>query len=166
MINRMSKATQRAVERLKEGTPGNTLNREEMAAIIGEPCGMGTAGYRHVRSAIAHVRKNQFMVWSWSRADTAWKCLDDAESVESAGSYNRQAARRAKVSVETATCIDVGNLNDDQRRDYQLQTTIASLIVAASAHRFRKRLLAGKDQKSVLIQTVDYDALAKAVKRD
>ena len=136
----MCQATASAVDRLKQGSSGNTLSREQMAAIIGRPCSPGSLGYGNVLSAIKHVEKNYGITWEWQRPLQAWLCLDDSGKVNTTKTRINRTRRLAKRAVCVAESIDLTNLNLEDRRDHGLNLAVAGMTLVCSSGAFRRRV--------------------------
>ncbi len=136
----MGQYTAAAAERLKQGSPGNTLSREQMAAIIGRECGTGTLGYGNVLSAIRHVETTFGVVWQWDRGTKCWRCLDDAGKVDTTKSRIDRSRRAARCAVRVAGTVDVRNLNREAQRDHVLNCAAASMTLLCSGGKFRNRI--------------------------
>ncbi len=136
----MCQATASAVDRLKQGGPGDSLTRAQMEAIIGRPCGPQTPGYGNVREAIKHVEANYGVAWEWQRPLQAWVCLDDVGKVNATKTRIRRAQSAAKRAVRVAGAVDVRNLKADERRSHTLNLAMAGMTLLASSGAFRQRL--------------------------
>ena len=132
--------TQRAIDRLKEGSPGNTLDRNQMEAIIGRKCGHTDLGYGNVCTAIRHVESNFGVVWRWCRAAKVWLCLDDSEVVGVAGVGIQRARRTAGRAVRVGQCVDVTKLDETTRLNHAVNQVAASMMKTCGGGTFRNRL--------------------------
>ena len=136
----MHYTTAKAIEVLKHGTPGQTITRAAMAEEIGRSCELGTNGYGNVNSAIRHVENHHGVVWRWDREAKAWRCLGAGECVTESETQIKGARKRAARSLRVAKAVDVAKLDDDQRRDHNLNVAVASMLTATGGGAFRKRL--------------------------
>jgi len=136
----MCQATAICVNRLKEGSSGNTLSREQMAAIIGRPCSPGSLGYGNVLTAIKHVETNFGVTWEWKRPLQAWLCLDDSGKVSTTKTRINRARRVAKRAVCIAESVDPSNLNLEDKRDHGLNLAVAGMTLVCSSGAFRRRV--------------------------
>ncbi len=136
----MCQATAACVDRLKEGSWGNTLSREQMAAIIGRPCSPGSLGYGNVLTAIKHVLDQYQVAWEWQRPTQVWLCLDDSGKVNLTTKKikgTRRAARRAAKVVES---IDPSQLNLEDKRDHALNLSVTGMVSLCVSGAFRRRV--------------------------
>lgn len=114
-IAQMSVYTSRAIERLKSGKPGDLITRDAMSAEIGRSCDPGAKGYGNVSSAIRHVEQNFAIVWRWSAADSAYRCLNDSERVAAAGGYINGSRKKLRRCVRVSKTVDVSKLDGDSK---------------------------------------------------
>ena len=152
--------TSKAIDRFKTGSHGDLVTREQMQAVTGESCELGTNGYGHVNTAIKHVETTYGIVWRWDRNRQAWRCLDDAEKVHCSGQLNKAARRKVSRSLRVAASVDESTLDNDQHRDHQLNVVAASLALTSVSAPLRKRL----DKKGGALVGPDYEQLAELVR--
>ena len=136
----MRYATSAAIDKLKLGKPGDTLDREAMAIAIKESCELGTPGYGSVNTAIKHCETNYQIVWRWDRDLKAYKCLNSSESVRIGGQLMRRARTKAKRSLRVASSVDEKKLTNEERRDHSLNVLSAGLMVTAGSSSFQKKV--------------------------
>jgi hypothetical protein len=139
--------TQRAVDALKKGTPGDTYTRREMAEIIGRQCDPNSLGYGNVQSAIRHVETNDGIIWRWDRSDKCWKCLDDDERLQSVDHGIKRHRRGIKREIRVTQTIDPQNLTEDRKRDLELTQIQALMSSQALSGGFHKRLKSNGDSQ-------------------
>lgn len=133
-------STAKAVDALKEGKEGDTFTREELATIIGRNCDIGSLGYGNVNSAIRHVESNHGIVWRWDTNRQAWLCLGPAECVKETRSTIRLARKRARRALTVAKAVDVARLDDDTRREHNLNVAVSGMLLGGSSSQFRRQL--------------------------
>lgn len=133
-------STSKAVDAMKAGKEGDTFTREELATIIGRNCDIGSLGYGNVNSAIRHVESNHGIVWRWDTNRQAWVCLGPSECVNETRATIRQARKRARRAMTVAKAVDVARLDDDTRREHNLNVAVSGMLLGGSSSGFRKKL--------------------------
>ncbi len=133
-------STSKAVDAMKAGKEGDTFTRLQMAEITGRSCEIGSLGYGNVNSAIRHVESNHGIVWRWDTNRQAWLCLGPSECVKETCSTIRQARKRARRALTVAKAVDVARLDDDTRREHNLNVAVSGMLLGGSSSQFRKRL--------------------------
>lgn len=132
--------TSRAIDVLKIGKPGDTIDREQMAKTIGRDCDTGSLGYGNVQSAIRHVERVNGIVWRWDRTRIAWTCLDnDQRAVETSSSLPR-IRRMAGRALVVGSTVDQAKLNESDRRQFDLSVIRLGLAKTTSGADFGKKL--------------------------
>jgi hypothetical protein len=139
--------TARAIERLKEGVPGDTITRDEMKHIIGRSCDVNSLGYGNVNSAIHAVERDHGVVWSWDRDKQAWLCLNDGEKLTKIRDLVGSAKRRSSRAIRVTKAVEYTKLNEDQRRDFTVLTAITGMIRLCGGTAFRHQLEKNVDDK-------------------
>ncbi len=134
--------TAAAIEKLKQGQPGDTITRHQMAIVVGLPCGTDERGYSHVLTAIKRTRKDHRVIWKWFRDLQSWKCLEDKDKEPAMRSDLRSARKRGKKALEIGTTVDRSKLSDDERRDHTLTMTQAGMTYACNGSPLRNKLIA------------------------
>lgn len=151
----MSIYTSRAIDRLKNGKPGDAISREEMSKQIGRGCEPRTNGYGNVCHAINHVESHFGVVWKWSRNEHAWICLDEAGKANEAKSRGDSGARRIRRGLRVAATVDRSKLSDADRGQFDrtvIQLEMSRMMTSAP---MAKRL-----EQSSAIKAQDFDAIA------
>lgn len=137
---RLCYSTAQAVELLKQGKPGDSINRHTMAAKIGRSCDVQTLGYGNVCSAIRHVESQFGIVWRWNKASKSWVRLNDIQCVGETRALIHSARRRARRSMHVAKSVDQANLDPDARRDHGLNVVVTGMMLTSSSTGFRNKL--------------------------
>lgn len=130
-----------AVNRLKDGKPGDTVTRDEMSQVIQRSCSPGTLGYGNVNSAIKHVLTKHGVAWKWSKPLQSWVCLDEAGKVEAANDCTSQARRRATKSIRYSVAVDPKQLTAEQSQQHSVNMAVAGIMRMAGSSGFSKKLL-------------------------
>ena len=138
----MSIHTSRAVDALKEGTPGDLIDRNRMTEIIGRDCTDQSPGYGNVQSAIRHVEGNFGIVWRWDRSTKAWRCLNDVEKSECSIDGVRRSRRVLGRSLRVAANVNEDALTPEQRKEHRLNCVVAGTMHLFGKSEFRKKLAA------------------------
>lgn len=141
----LSYHTSKAIDKLKEGKPGDLITRAEMATIIDRDCSAGSLGYGNVNSAIRAVEREHRIVWRWSRDDKGWKCLDSTSCVAESASAIRRARRQGKRSLRVSAAVNVAELNDQDRIVHNVNVAIAGAVELFGSSSARKRLADTKE---------------------
>lgn len=136
----MSLHTTRAMNRLVEGKPGDTITRDEMATIVGRDCTPGGKGYGNVGGAIRACERERGIVWRWSRPDNAWKCLNTKECVGETTRGISSGFRKVNRALRVAATVDPKGLDDDTRREHSLNVAIAGAMRVMGHGGTRKKL--------------------------
>jgi hypothetical protein len=136
----MGPHTARAVEKLKDGKPGDLITRDQMATIIGRGCKTHELGYGNVNAAIKNVELAHGLVWRWDREVQAWRCLDDQQKMKVERSYTQQSRRKARRGLVVGGTVNQNNLTEDEQRDHQLNLSAAGMIYMCAGGAFRKRM--------------------------
>jgi hypothetical protein len=157
----MSLGTARAIEKLKDGKPGDEFTVPQMEEITGENCGQNTRGRNHVCSAINHVLTQHQIHWSWSRDDKVWRCCTHEDSLGIVDNRNKSIGRRARKSLRMLASVDEKELNEEERREKRLSELQNSLAITSISAPLRKRL-----SKAKVVVEPDMDQLAKLIGRN
>jgi len=148
--------TSKAIDLLKTGKPGDMITRKEMAKAIDRDCATNTKGYGNVNTAIRRVEREFHIVWRWSRADRAWKCLGSADSVNEAKRHSESARKQARRSLTVSAAVKVSELTTEQRLAHNVNVAVAGAVVLFAGKRGRDRLLEAES-----IHTPTYGDLEK-----
>ena len=138
----MGPHTQRAVEKLRDGKPGDIIDRPAMTMIVGRECTPGALGYGNVSTAIKHVERHYAIVWRWIKSDKAWRCLTEEEKMTVEHGYTKQSRRCARRGMVVGQSIDVAQLSSDQKRVHSVNQSVAGMIYLCVGGAFRKKLKA------------------------
>ena len=149
-----------AIERLKKGEPGDTVQPYQMAEIIGRPCHHSDPGYGNVNTAIRHVEANHGIVWRWDRTLKAWRCLHDGEKSAVQRGELGSARRRARRALKVGATVDRDKLSTSDRLDHDVNMSTAGMVFLASHGRFRKHIEAtitegGKLQEPNMVKLIE-----------
>ena len=120
--------TQRALELLRAGQPGDVITIPEMTAAVGRDCGSKGIGRGNVAGAIRICRKIHRIAWQWSRAQQAWVCLVPGQHTEVAEKMLGSVRKRAIVVRQVTDCADLDGLTPQQRQRTVSVAIVASLI--------------------------------------
>lgn len=131
--------TSRAIDAMKDGKPGDKIDRQKMTELVGRDCKPTGKGYANVNSAINYVR-NRGVFWQWVRATKAWVCLAPNEIADETQRGVSKVHRTAGRVLKGAACCDVKKLTSDQKRQFDLATTRAALARTATSAAMGKRL--------------------------
>jgi len=143
MIGALSSFTQRAIERLRKGDPGDRITTEEMSQIVGRDCAEGN-GAANVRTAIRHVRREYRVWWERVRGEGCWQCLGDADKVTSQNRAVRLMARRARLHARESIAISPEKLDASSRVDFYLNQIQFGLMLTGGSSGLRKKLTESK----------------------
>jgi len=136
--------TSKAIEFLRNGKPGDTVSREEMARIIDRPCNPNTKhgklGYSNVNSAIRAVERDHQVVWRWARELQVWKCFHDDEKVGCASRHNSSARRFARRSKIVSVAVNQEKLSPEEKITHNVNIAVTAMYLLAGSGRAKKRL--------------------------
>lgn len=149
-IGPMHPCTWKAVDVLSVGNPGDTFTREQMTAIIGRDCSLGSLGYGNVGSAIKYVLRFHGRVWDWQHDKQCWLCLNDTEIVKVAGSYIPKAQRRTRKGLLVSACAVTSRLAPEVRSEHQLNQVCLGLMAMAGGGPVRKKLACAIEKNAAL----------------
>lgn len=135
---RLSPYTQNAINRMKDGAPGDTITLEQMTELVGRDCSFTGKGRPNVDSAIRHVEANHNIVWRWDRNVKAWRCLRPGDRVTHVDHENHITRRRMTRNLRIAVGTDRKGLTKDEQTQLNTVTAVAGLIAMASGGQFRK----------------------------
>ena len=135
--------TSRCLDLLAAGKPGDTITREAMSAHIGVECDPQSRGYAYVQSAIRRAEREKGVVWRWSRADAAYRCLDDTGKVGETSRCMTFGARKINRGLRVAATVDPTALDDDTRREHSLNIALAGAMRILGHGGTRKKLASG-----------------------
>ena len=151
--------TQKLIDRLKDGQPGDILTDEELTEIAGgydtRPIVQGrrTKGYGFLRSAIEHVRTNHALVWSRVRGAHYIKCLYDTEKQPLASAGLRRIRKAARKSAHVLATINIENLTAEQLQERNATLAITGAICQFSDRNTMKALSVRNVQSTPQIDT-------------
>lgn len=149
-------ATIKAIERLKTGTPGDTIDRSEMTNVIGRQCNQGSNGEANVRSAIQAVLREHNICWAWSKSDQAWRCLNDSEKVSLMATHRNKARKQSTKGLRVAVAVEQQNLKPDEKLTHGAMVAQFGVMQILGRSDTTKKLASGNktfaqaDQESVL----------------
>lgn len=144
MIGALSLYTQRAIDCLKVGEPGDEIKDDEMSLLVGRDCSTNGDGAPNVRTAIRHVRIEHRVWWERVRGEKLWRCLDEPERVDSQKRGVRLMARRARRYARESCAISPEKLDAASKVDFLLNQIQFGLMLTGGGSQMRKRLLETK----------------------
>ena len=144
MIGALSPYTQRAIDRLKAGTEGDDIAEAEMSQVVGRDCSTNGNGSANVRTAIRRVRADYRVWWERVRGEKLWRCLGEAEKVESQKRDVRLMARRARRHARDSCAITPEKLDATSKVDFLLNQIQFGLMLTGGGSQMRKRLVNSK----------------------
>jgi len=150
--------TSKAIDKLKDGKPGDMISREAMAAVIGRSCELSEKGYANVMSAIRHVERVHGVVWRWGRTEQAFVCLSAAQAVDDVQQTLKRSGKMARRALTTASTIKPEELDDEHRSRYRAACVQAELIRLSVTAETHKRLL-----NTAEVKTPDVKKLMAAI---
>lgn len=136
----LAPTTAAAVERLKRGQPGETVTELEMAGVIDQTCGPGSAGYCVVYRATRHVLREYHVAWVRDRTIPGWRCLDGAERVGAVRESGTKRVRRLARKHIQLLAVPSGGLSPEDQRDQQILQVTHGMIYMATTGKFRKQI--------------------------
>jgi len=145
----MCRPTSLAVDVLKEGKPGDTKTREELAAIIGRNVEHGSLGYGNVLSAIRHVERCHGIVWRWDATSKLYRCLTSSQAVVDAQQSLKRSGKFAKKALLTNSTVRIEELSTEELAQYRATSIQAELSKLSATGDIHKRLLPLKEVKPV-----------------
>lgn len=139
-----------AVQRLKDGKPGDSFTPEEMEQIIGKECGPQTPGYGNVYSAIKRVEAEYNVIWRWVSSEKAWRCLNDSERQTEVRGRIKRSARHARRTMRIGMGTDRSKLTPEQTAELNIDIARAGMIQLCGSASFRNRLIGTVTQNAAL----------------
>ncbi len=144
MIGALGPYTQQAIERLKTGHEGDEIPEPEMSRVVGRDCSTNGNGSANVRTAIRRVRTDYRIWWERIRGEKLWRCLGQAERVESQKRDVRLMARRARHHARDSCAITPEKLDATSKVDFFLNQIQFGLMLTGGGTQMRKRLADSK----------------------
>jgi hypothetical protein len=133
--------TQRAVEHLKKGTPGETITQNALGVIIGRDISSTTCpAAGNVRTAMKRVRRIDNVWWIWDRQQKVYRCLTPHEAVTLQNNTRRLRAKGLKGDLTDAMTIDADKLDSSALADHKLNQVHFLMGHQATSTAFRKRM--------------------------
>lgn len=156
------RGTSKAIEAMKDGTPGDTITLAEMEKVTSERCESGTRGRSHVDSAKRHVLRTYGVYWQWSREEQGWVCCDSSQKIDAVQQFEKTITKKAKRNLLILSTVDDTELDAGAKRQKQLSEIMNSMTISLSSKKLRKQLT---EEDRRLIEP-DYDQLKKLVSPD
>lgn len=157
----MSVHTSRAVERLKDGKPGDTVSLEKMEEIVGRPCGNYTAGRGNVQSAIRHVLRHHNVAWEWDRSIKGWRCLTSIDKLEVIPAKMKRARSHLRRGMAIINTADFNDLTAEQQRILRTHSVHAGTLLLFSNPKAIQKL----EQAGFEIKRPDTQRLIELMKK-
>ena len=112
---RMSVATRKLIDALKDGKPGEEITDAELEVIAGGPCAPGEKHYAHLMSAIKNVLSDQGVVWQRQHGERKIVCADNAGKFAIANHVQNGIRRRARYGKNVMGTVDIKKLPRDEQ---------------------------------------------------
>jgi len=136
----MSLFTSRAVDILKAGKEGDSIDRDQMGKHIGRLCEPGDKGYANVLSAIRKVEREHGIVWRWDRTAMAWRCLNDTQKVSETSNGIAKSRRVAHRALRVASGVNTSKLTQDELKQHSRNVALAGIMEMAGRGDTQKKL--------------------------
>lgn len=136
----MSLFTSRAIDRLKTGKEGDTIDRSEMQKVVGRDCSPTGKGYGSVQAAIKKVERENGIVWRWSKTQGVWLCLNDSQKVGEVGRYKAKATRIVRRGIRVGSTVDAAKLTQAELKEFSITTAQMSVLEMAGRADTSKKL--------------------------
>ena len=109
----LSIVTEKLLEVLKKGTPGDVMTDEQLETISGRDCRPGGDGYGNLSTAIK--RAWNVAAWDRSRGSGCIKCLNDVEKYNHCRNKHNQTRRMNKKTFSKITSVNTEAFSDNDR---------------------------------------------------
>lgn len=167
---RMKLPTQKAINKLSTGKPGDLFTRQQMADAIEVPLNYPAGqpylwrGEAYVRSAVEYVERELKICWQWIREKQAWEFQDDAGKTTAASSRLRSTIRKGRRAFRVGLMVNEANLTTDKRRELHCTMAVAGIMVVASSSQ-AKRVVNEQISEGKKLLKPDVDAVMKLFKQ-
>ena len=150
--------TQKLIERLQHGVPGDILTDEELTEIAGydtRPSSQGRPGkgYSYLTSAIRYVLNNHAVVWDRVRGGNYIRCVDDPDKLPLAASGLNRVRKAARKSARVLGTINIENLTAEQVQERNANLAITGAICQFADRKTMKALSVRNVQSTPKIDT-------------
>lgn len=162
---RMSLATSKLIEAMKNGKPGDMLTDEELERICGLAChsrqkgGEPGKGYGYVGTAIRYCVREHRVVWKRVPRAACIKCLKPDEIRTVAKARRRHICKVGKWGVRELATVEIDRLSDSERREHLLCTAQLGALAGMADNTMTKKLEARN-----VTQAPDMQRLLEAMK--
>jgi len=132
--------TQKLIDRLKDGKPGEILTDEALTEIAGgydtraSVGGRQGKGYPYLTSAIRYVLRNYAVVWDRVHGGNYIRCVEDPDKLSLANTGLNRVRKAARKSARVLGTINIENLTVEQ-----VQERNASLAITGAICQFTDR---------------------------
>lgn len=138
----MSPETQRLIEKLKEGKPGDVLTDDELREVCGKNTRVGCEGYANLWSAIRHCDREHGVAWSRVRGAWCIKCLGATELQDEDDASNKSIHRKTKRDLRRLkiATTHTNGMDDAGRTQLNLRIAQKATMLMFSSSQTRKKL--------------------------
>lgn len=150
--------TNKLIQRLKDGMPGDIVTDDEMSDLIGKSTQPGGAGYNYLQSAMRYCL-HQGVRWERMRKQRAIKCLDSSETLKHGERGIKLLGRAARRETRKIGTVKRAELSQEESKRFgvvssQLQT-LTYMSSKPAAKRLDTKVWADKSPRKMLDALLD-----------
>lgn len=128
-----------AYKKLKAGNPGDTITINQLRDVMDA----ATLDRDILVNIIWRVRRQlqrENSAW-WDLNDGVYLCLTPQQAVPAMQRERQSLSRKAKRTLERASCVDAAKLNSEERRQFDLSVSQAAMARMVTSRQMEKRLI-------------------------
>jgi hypothetical protein len=157
-IGQMRQETTKAIERFKQGKPGDIISLAEMAGVLGvQLTGEGRLpGNSHawVRTAIKRIKRDYRIWWKWDRNGRCWRCLQEEEKVREQSHRVRLHRGRFREEAKDSVSIKTDTLDVTLRHEHLANQTMILMAHQVTSSPMRRALASSGKLESLTQPTL------------
>jgi len=128
---------------MKQGKPGDTIDRQQMGEIIGRQIpSMTSPGAGNVRTAIRRLADAGGPYWLWDTHIQAWRCVTEGDFLDETRREQKCLTRRQRRKLRQLVAMDRSKMDSTRRLDHQLLQIQFAMASESLSTGFGKRLVA------------------------
>jgi hypothetical protein len=136
------------IDRLRGGSPGDTVLDDELVAVCGLPCRPMTPGYNYLRSAIKYCEQSG-VFWKRVKGVEGLRCLSATEKLHVCDSDRKHISRVSRRSLRRLGSIERAELEANDQRRFDVQLAQHATLALFADHRAEKRIAASTNGTAI-----------------
>lgn len=157
-IGNYSPYTNKLIERLRQGKPGDVITDEELLAVAGYGCGANQKCYSNLMTAIKYC-EGEGIIWRRMRGQKLIACQRAGEVVEQAVTDLRVVHRKAKRTSRRLIMTDTSELSSGEKMRHSSLVAQAGTLVMVSHGTTRNRI----EENTPVPKALPLDAFLRTV---